>query len=128
MFALFLKSLPRALFTRKIINKTIKGGDVPRSEQSALTTVSTGVVPLAKKVLVSECCGEGCGSILKPNVSALNRTGANQAQNNFTCDKKEFLNIHIFLDSILLIMIIIDQLNVALAHVLRLPFLPRLWH
>ena len=39
-----------------------------------------GVVPITKKVLVSECCGDGCGSILIPNVSALNRTGANQAQ------------------------------------------------
>jgi hypothetical protein len=68
------KALPRPLFTRKTINKTIKGGDVPREEQSALTTVSTGVVPITKRVLVSECCGEGCGSILIPNVYALNRT------------------------------------------------------
>ena len=33
------KALPRPLFTRKTINKTIKGGDVPRNEQPALTTV-----------------------------------------------------------------------------------------
>jgi hypothetical protein len=45
-----------------------------------LEEVLTGVLPFTKKVLVSECCGEGCGSILIPNVSALNRTGTNQAQ------------------------------------------------
>ncbi len=49
-----------------------------------------GSVPFTKKVLVSESrpkvkhggqgCGEGCGSILIPNVYALNRTGTNQAQ------------------------------------------------
>ena len=54
--------------------------DVPRDEQPALTTVFNGSVPFTKKVLVSECCGEGCGSILIPNVYALNRTGTNQAQ------------------------------------------------
>jgi hypothetical protein len=68
------KALPRPLFTRNAINKTIKGGDVPHDEQPALTTVSTGVVPFTKRVLVSESCGEGCASILIPNVYALNRT------------------------------------------------------
>jgi hypothetical protein len=42
------KALPRPLFTRKTINETIKGGDVPRDGQPALTTVLTGVVPLNK--------------------------------------------------------------------------------
>ena len=74
------KALPRPLFTRKTINKTIKGVDVPREEQPALATVFTGVVPFTNKVLVSECCGEGCGSILIPNVYALNRTRTKQAQ------------------------------------------------
>jgi hypothetical protein len=53
---------------------------VPRDEQLAHTTVSTGVVPFTKRVLVSECCGEGCGSILIINVYALNRKRTNQAQ------------------------------------------------
>ncbi|MGD0590111.1 MAG: hypothetical protein ABSA44_04855 [Bacteroidota bacterium] len=39
-----------------------------------------GSVPINKEVLVSECCGEGCGSILIPNVYALNRTRTKQAQ------------------------------------------------
>ena len=42
------KAVPRPLFTRNAINKTIKGGDVPRDEQPARTTVTTGVVPLTK--------------------------------------------------------------------------------
>jgi len=50
-FALVFKALPRPLFTRKTFNKTIKGVDVPREEQPALTTVSTGVCHLLKKCL-----------------------------------------------------------------------------
>jgi hypothetical protein len=45
-----------------------------------LEEVLTGVLPFTKKVVLSECCGEGCGSILIPNVYPLNRTRTNQAQ------------------------------------------------
>jgi hypothetical protein len=84
------KALPRPLFTRKTINKTIKGGDVPCEEQPS-RIASSIFGTFTKKVLVSECCGEGCGSSIIPNVYVLNRTGAKprsgkQAQNNI---KKE---------------------------------------
>jgi hypothetical protein len=78
----FWKGTSTSLIYKKNYQQTIKGVDVPRVEQPALTTVSKGVVPFTKKVLVSECCGERCGSILIPNVYALNRTRTNQARIN----------------------------------------------
>ena len=57
---------------------------VPRDRATGTNDRVNGSCAITKKVLVSECCGEGCGSILISNVYALNRTGTNQAQINLS--------------------------------------------
>jgi hypothetical protein len=48
---LLLKRHFHVPYLQEKLSKTIKGGDVPRDEQPALTTVSTGVCQLPKKCL-----------------------------------------------------------------------------
>jgi hypothetical protein len=48
LVVLFCKGTSTSLIYKKDYQQTIKGGDVPRDEQLALTTVLTGVVPFTK--------------------------------------------------------------------------------